>query len=103
MVIDQEPSPEIERRKPTNGGFINIRLFVSAGIEAPVEMPDLTGLHWIEARNQLINLNLDLGVKMMPIEYDAKTENLVFETTPSHGEPISRGVTVLINYAVPAT
>ncbi|MCL2627248.1 MAG: Stk1 family PASTA domain-containing Ser/Thr kinase, partial [Oscillospiraceae bacterium] len=102
IIISQDPPPNRERRKPLDGETINIRLIVSTGDEPPVEMPNLIGLHWVEARNQLVNLSRDLDVRTIPVEDDTKTENLVFETTPRYGELVSRGNIIEVKYAVPA-
>ena len=101
-IVSQDPAPDKERRKPLEGEKINIRLFVSTGDEPAIEMPNLIGMHFVEAANQLRNLNRELDIQMRSVEDDSKTENLVFETTPRYGELISRGNTILVMYAVPA-
>ena len=95
FVIRQNPPAERMQSAPLSGGRINIDLVVSLGEEPPSVMPDLINMHYGEARNLLINMNLSLQVDLETVASDVPM-NYVVNTIPAAGSPISRGNTVVI-------
>jgi serine/threonine-protein kinase len=99
LVISQNRTAGSMVSQSVSGAKITIRLVVSEGDEPPQEMPDLIGLHRVEARNQLLNMQLDLQIDMEPIN-DDEARDLIIETVPRYGDPLSRGNTVIIRYSI---
>ncbi|MCL2819890.1 MAG: Stk1 family PASTA domain-containing Ser/Thr kinase [Oscillospiraceae bacterium] len=99
VVISQSPDAGTMHRAPMEGNRIRIRLDVSSGGTPPVEMPQLVGLHRIEARNKLESLRLELDIEMVPVESD-QDKDVVVETTPRAGANIARGNSVQVMYSL---
>jgi len=99
VVISQDPAADRTRSRPVSNERITIRLVVSSGDEPPGEMPDLRGLHFVEARNQLLNMHLDLVIDLDPVT-DEEQRGVVIETVPAAREKVSRGNTVVIRYSM---
>jgi len=100
IVISQDPADGRERKMPLSDERINIRLTVSTGSEPPETMPDLIGIHHADARNQLINLHLDLDIQVDPVTSDEVERDRVISTVPRQGDPLARGNTVVITYSL---
>ncbi|MCL2249019.1 MAG: Stk1 family PASTA domain-containing Ser/Thr kinase [Oscillospiraceae bacterium] len=98
VVIAQDPAANRTRAHPLTGERITVRLRVSTGDEPPIEMPDLVGLHYVEARNQLLNLQLELIIDLEPIQSD-QLRGIVVETLPRFRDTLSRGNQVVIRYS----
>ena len=98
LIIAQEPVPGRQANEPLPGARITINLTVSLGEAPPTIMPDLLGLHWGVARNQLINRNLNLHIETSAVASD-EVQGLVIETIPPAGEHIALGYTVIIRYS----
>jgi len=98
FIISQEPVPGRQAIEPLPGANITVSIVVSLGQAPPTLMPDLTGLHWGTARNQLINRNLNLHIETSAIASD-EMQGLVIETMPAYGEPLGRGYTVILRYS----
>lgn len=97
IIIDQSPAPD-RTREQTLHGLITISLIVSSGETPPAEMPDLRGLHWVDARNRLLSMHMDLHIDFEIVE-DEEDRGIVLETIPAYRSTISRGDTVLIRYS----
>ena len=95
-VIRQNPSADREMSFPLSGDPISIQLFVSTGTEPLTPMPDLVGLHFSSARNQLNRLNMNLRVEEEIVASDEIDQGYVVETRPHDGDGLSRNDTVLI-------
>ncbi|MCL2365665.1 MAG: Stk1 family PASTA domain-containing Ser/Thr kinase [Oscillospiraceae bacterium] len=98
FIIFQSPAPDRQVSEPLPGARINVELAVSLGTPPPTIMPDLLGLHWGVARNQMINRNLNLDIETSAVASDI-TQGLVVETIPAAGEDIARGHTIIIRYS----
>jgi beta-lactam-binding protein with PASTA domain len=98
VVIAQDPAANRTRAHPLTGERITVRLIVSSGDEPPIEMPDLVGLHYVEARNQLLNLQLELIIDLEPVQSD-QSRGIVVETLPRFRDTLSRGNQVVIRYS----
>jgi len=99
FIIRQNPT-EGREVKPQPGQKILIRLTVSSGEAPPEDMPELTGLPFERARNQLINMRLDLDIREESTFHETIPRNIVISTEPEAGVPISRGNTVTITYSM---
>ena len=105
LVMSQNPAEGSRRNPPLSGNRITIELVVSSGDEPPTDMPDLIGLHYVEARNRLVNLNLDLTIELDPVNVDDDSIaiGIVIETVPSasaRDNKLWRGNTVVIRYSM---
>jgi len=98
FVISQRPGANTTRNHPLGNEKITIRLSVSSGDEPPVDMPNLIGMHHVQAENELRRLNLDLIVDTEIVESDEEF-GIVVETVPSLGGTIARGMRVLLRYS----
>ena len=94
IVFYQNPMPE-RQQSALPGRKINVELVVSSGEEPPHIMPNLLGLHYADAKNQLISLNLDLDIVEESVTSDVE-RGYVVETRPDAEGKISRGNTVVI-------
>ena len=101
LVISQDPSANRTRSQPLGNERITVRLLVSIGDEPPTPMPDLRGLHHVEARNRLVNMNLDLTIDLEPVPSDEE-RGIVIETLPDSRDMLARGNTVIIRYSMGA-
>ena len=72
---------------------------VPGGGESTGDMPDLVGMHRVEARNLLGNMLLELDIEMVP-EQNGENRDVVIRTVPRAGEPLTRGSTVQIVYSM---
>jgi len=100
-IISQDPPAEKIRNQPQQiDDRITFRLVISSGVEPAIEMPDLTGLHYAEAQNNMIRLghghDIDVIVESVPSN---EKRFYVFETIPKAGEDVSHGDTVIIRYS----
>jgi serine/threonine-protein kinase len=99
VVISQTPLADTQRAMPL-AGTIRINLIVSLGREPSTQMPDLIGMHFSAARNQLNSLGLDLDIVFEdPVANDDVDSGFVINTIPAYGLPLSRGDTVVIIYS----
>ena len=98
LVISQMPVAERVVSAPLPGRKISIELVVSSGEAPPSIMPDLVGMHYGVARNNLINRGLNLDIDMMEIASD-EVAGIVIETVPKAGDMLARGNTVVIRYS----
>jgi len=98
LVMEHNPAADREREQPLSGSLITVNLAVSSGGEPPTEMPDLRGMYWTAARQQLHSLNLELIVHEEYIESD-ETIGYVVETDPPFTALLQRGDTVLIRHS----
>ena len=98
LVMWQNPPAERVQSAPLPGRKINIEIVVSLGEEPPSIMPNLVSKHYSEARNQLINLNLNLDIVLENVLSDIPIGNVI-ETLPAANASISRGNTVIIRYS----
>ena len=98
IVISQSPPADREVTKPLAGG-IRINLVVSIGREPALEMPDLVGSHFSDARNRLNRLGLDLDIVLTEVPSDEVDRDIVISTRPAFGEQLDRGDTVVITYS----
>ena len=96
-VLDQLPSADLQVSVPDAGRRLNVRLTVSQG-EQPT-MPDLVGLHYIEAQNLLRSLDddysLNLEIRIQERVTDENPDHII-DTIPHQGTQLGRGATVLI-------
>ena len=97
-VISQMPVAERVVSAPLPGRKINVELVVSLGEAPPSIMPDLVGMHYGVARNQLINSGLNLDIDLLEVASDDMV-GIVIETVPPAGELLGRGHTVVIRYS----
>jgi len=95
VVTSQNPVAGRPHNAPLQGRKISIELVVSSGEEPPQIMPDLIGIHYVDARNQLVGLNLDLTILDETITSEVD-RGYVVETRPAGGGTVSRGNTVVI-------
>ena len=100
VVISQDPAANREREKPLSGDKINIRLVVSSGMEPPESMLDVIGIHRADARNQLINLHLELDIQEEGVLNEEIEKDRVISTIPRAGDPLARGNKVVITYSL---
>jgi len=101
-IMQQDPTANRTRSMPIGNDRIPIRLVVSSGDNPPIEMPDLLGLHYIEAENRLARLGIDLIVDPPePVESDEE-RGIVTETVPAAGQMIANGSRILIRYSLGA-
>ena len=99
IIIDQNPAADSERAMPL-AGLIRVNLIVSMGPEPSDVMPDLLGMHFAAAQNELRRLNLDLEIILEdPVSSDEVERGNVISTRPAAGQPLSRGDTVVITYS----
>ena len=99
FIISQDPSANRTRTHPLPGERIRVTLIVSSGDEPAVEMPDLLGLHYVEARNRLINLQLDLQIETEPVESEQPRGNVI-ETLPRPRDELARGNQIVIRFSM---
>ena len=94
IVMTQNPMAD-RQQTPSQGRKISVELTVSSGELPPQIMPDLVGMHFVDAKNLLTGLGLSLNFidEAVTSEVD---RGYVVETRPSAGDPISRGNTVII-------
>jgi len=100
-IISQDPAENRSRSMPIGDSRITVRLVVSSGDEPPADMPDLVGMHFAAARNELNRLNLELSIDEEPIAHD-EDRGTVIETIPAPGGRIARGDTVVLRYSLGA-
>ena len=97
VVMQQSPeSGELINFTP--GRKVEVELIISQGDEQPVEMPDLLDMHYSVARNRLVNLKLDLDIRLEAVHSD-KPVDYVIETIPTAGDALARGNSVIIRYS----
>ncbi|MDR0490502.1 MAG: protein kinase, partial [Oscillospiraceae bacterium] len=101
-IISQKPPSDRQQNAPVQGKKISVELFVSLGKqeEQPFEMPDLRSRHYSEAKNQLVNLGIDLEVEFDPVLSDSIAKDYVIETIPSVGGTLLRGNLVIVRYSL---
>ncbi|MCL2222482.1 MAG: Stk1 family PASTA domain-containing Ser/Thr kinase [Oscillospiraceae bacterium] len=99
VVISQDPAAARVRAYPRPGERIRVRLWISSGDEPPAEMPDLRGLHYVEARNRLINMQLSLQIESEPVAGE-EPRGTVIETLPRAGDALARGNQIIIRYSL---
>ncbi|MCL2079361.1 MAG: Stk1 family PASTA domain-containing Ser/Thr kinase [Oscillospiraceae bacterium] len=102
-ILAQNPTPDRERDIPPNGEKIKITLTISSGDEPPADMINLIGKHFSEAGRELSVLDRSVIVDMKIEEDDSVPEGIIIRTIPREGDPVYRGSTVTIYYAVPAS
>jgi len=98
LVISQSPEENDSVDAPIPGNKANIGLMVSLGAEPSVLMPDLINQHYINARNVLNGLNLDLVI-LPEIVVDDREAGYVIKTIPAYGATLTRGDSVSIIYS----
>jgi len=98
LVIEHNPAADRERTQPLDGHLITVLLLVSSGDGFSTEMPDLRGMYWTAARQQLHSLDLELIVHEEDIESD-ETIGYVVETDPPFTALLQRGDTVVIRHS----
>ena len=90
QIIQQ--SPEAGRSRKSN--FV-IEVYVAAE-EVKVDMPDVTGKEYRQARIELQELNLDLQFDFLSQNSDTIARDLVISTVPAAGEPLTKGQKVTV-------
>ena len=85
QIIQQ--SPEAGRSRKSN--FV-IEVYVAAE-EVKVDMPDVTGKEYRQARIELQELNLDLQFDFLSQNSDSYAKDMVISTIPAAGEPLKQG------------
>jgi len=98
LVISQNPAADRVVGAPMPGGKRNIELVVSMGEAPPTIMPDLLGMHWGVARNELIRAGLDLDIDPVKVASN-EAPDMVIETIPPAGEVLGKGYTVTLKYS----
>ena len=90
QIIQQ--SPETGRSRKSN--FV-IEVYVAAE-EVKVDMPNVTGKEYRQARIELQELNLDLQFDFLSQNSDSYTKDTVISTVPAAGEPLKQGQKVTL-------
>ena len=90
QIIQQ--SPEAGRSRKSN--FV-IEVYVAAE-EVKVDMPDVTGKEYRQARIELQELNLDLQFDFLSQNSDSYAKDMVISTIPVAGEPLKQGQKVTL-------
>ena len=90
QIIQQ--SPEAGRSRKSN--FV-IEVYVAAE-EVKVDMPDVTGKEYRQARIELQELNLDLQFDFLSQNSDSYAKDMVIYTIPAAGEPLKQGQKVTL-------
>lgn len=90
QIIQQ--SPEAGRSRKSN--FV-IEVYVAAE-EVKVDMPNVTGKEYRQARIELQELNLDLQFDFLSQNSDSYTKDTVISTVPAAGEPLKQGQKVTL-------
>ena len=90
QIIQQ--SPEGGRSRKSN--FV-IEVYVAAE-EVKVDMPDVTGKEYRQARIELQELNLDLQFDFLSQNSDSYAKDMVISTIPVAGEPLKQGQKVTL-------
>ena len=90
QIIQQ--SPEAGRSRKSN--FV-IEVYVAAE-EVKVDMPDVTGKEYRQARIELQELNLDLQFDFLSQNSDSYAKDMVISTIPAAGEPLKQGQKVTL-------
>ena len=90
QIIQQ--SPEEGRSRKSN--FV-IEVYVAAE-EVKVDMPDVTGKEYRQARIELQELNLDLQFDFLSQNSDSYAKDMVIYTIPAAGEPLKQGQKVTL-------
>ena len=90
QIIQQ--SPEEGRSRKSN--FV-IEVYVAAE-EVKVDMPDVTGKEYRQARIELQELNLDLQFDFLSQNSDSYAKDMVISTIPTAGEPLKQGQKVTL-------
>ena len=90
QIIQQ--SPETGRSRKSN--FV-IEVYVAAE-EVKVDMPDVTGKEYRQARIELQELNLDLQFDFLSQNSDSYAKDMVIYTIPAAGEPLKQGQKVTL-------
>ena len=90
QIIQQ--SPETGRSRKSN--FV-IEVYVAAE-EVKVDMPNVTGKEYRQARIELQELNLDLQFDFLSQNSDSYAKDMVISTIPAAGEPLKQGQKVTL-------
>ena len=90
QIIQQ--SPEAGRSRKSN--FV-IEVYVAAE-EIKVDMPNVTGKEYRQARIELQELNLDLQFDFLSQNSDSYAKDMVISTIPAAGEPLKQGQKVTL-------
>ena len=90
QIIQQ--SPEVGRSRKSN--FV-IEVYVAAK-EVKVDIPDVTGKEYRQARIELQELNLDLQFDFLSQNSDSYAKDMVISTIPAAGEPLKQGQKVTL-------
>lgn len=90
QIIQQ--SPEAGRSRKSN--FV-IEVYVAAE-EIKVDMPNVTGKEYRQARIELQELNLDLQFDFLSQNSDSYAKDMVISTVPAAGEPLKQGQKVTL-------
>ena len=90
QIIQQ--SPEKGRSRKSN--FV-IEVYVAAE-EVKVDMPEVTGKEYRQARIELQELNLDLQFDFLSQNSDSYAKDMVISTIPAAGEPLKQGQKVTL-------
>lgn len=90
QIIQQ--SPETGRSRKSN--FV-IEVYVAAE-EVKVDMPDVTGKEYRQARIELQELNLDLQFDFLSQNSDSYAKDMVISTIPAAGKPLKQGQKVTL-------
>ena len=90
QIIQQ--SPEAGRSRKSN--FV-IEVYVAAE-EVKVDMPDVTGKEYRQARIELQELNLDLQFDFLSQNSDSYAKDMVISTIPAADEPLKQGQKVTL-------
>ena len=90
QIIQQ--SPEAGRSRKSN--FV-IEVYVAAE-EVKVDMPEVTGKEYRQARIELQELNLDLQFDFLSQNSDSYAKDMVISTIPAAGEPLKQGQKVTL-------
>jgi serine/threonine-protein kinase len=99
VIYDQNPIPNRQSARPSDGSGIDVTLYVSLGPRPPVKMPDLLNQDYRAARSLLEDYQLELDIWPQGEPSDTVTPDMVFETIPAAGETLTKGKTVYIKYS----
>lgn len=90
QIIQQSP----EAGKSRKSNFV-IEVYVAAE-EVKVDMPNVTGKEYRQARIELQELNLDLQFDFLSQNSDSYAKDMVISTVPAAGEPLKQGQKVTL-------
>ena len=101
-----EQSPPAHQRILVSEEKTLVTLYVSLGKRPMPYMPPLVGADYRTAKNEIEKINdanpdlrLNLSVVLVDESSDSVTKDLIIETIPAAGEPLSRNLTIYVTYS----